>query len=745
MRNDVMVITNRIPIIKCKEGFVRQTTYRPDTATMDTPPQKHWWDDLPEVVEVKQNDIEEAKKKFQQAKEKYEAMTDVYEQKKLAEDNGKWMRSLISTGTFNDRIKALALIVQAGPFNTYGYLMQLLNHCQKKNKDEAELAIRATKELFQTYLMPPRVLYSFQQRDFTVATPFILTKYYFEHLIKNAYAQFIEILRKATMDQLEKFKVTIIKCASELVVTVPEQRSNMLSVVVNKMGDINGKTASKASYFVSEMLRKHEEVATDIIGAIRDVISRPNISATAVRRCLTALNSIKYSRKNPQQAEAMLSLLVVYFTSLFKEKNQDVRALQNVIIGMRKCTQYCKNFDEARKHLNELYKLARTAPLTRSIECISMLSEIDSTKRFMRLLYERIDDIHSMTSAKQLFYISLIRKTLLSDTSYEVIASFIKRLLINALTEEPPFICGVLSIISELLAKHKLLRTLFSSGSAFDDDEEHYNDIEIDDEGNKTVLNAKEKATVEYDMRKRDPQYTGAVKCKCYELDVLVHHYHPMVRAFALALVKGRVVKMDAEVWNSLGSKRLLDRFALKKLVKEDAAAEKDGHKKFDDDTKQKAPTLMVVNSDEFISLDRSDVPVDMRFFYDYYVDKHVEPGLRSVDDKEELNDVDGMSEDLEEDDDVVYGIGLQKPADDDDGPALEFDVEADKVVKGESAKPAATEEDLSEGEYDYNDIINHEGDELLGDEEEEVEDVSEMSIEEGNVIDEDDDVPSDA
>ena len=109
-------------------------------------PQTKWWDDMPTAPEHPiKNDIEISTKKFQTAKDKYESMCAIYEQKKLQEHNGKWMRSLISSGTFSDKIKALALIVQSGPFNTYNYLIQLMGHCNKKNKDESELAIRATK------------------------------------------------------------------------------------------------------------------------------------------------------------------------------------------------------------------------------------------------------------------------------------------------------------------------------------------------------------------------------------------------------------------------------------------------------------------------------------------------------------------------------------------------------------------------------------------------------------------------
>ncbi|EKE38012.1 hypothetical protein ENUP19_0161G0030 [Entamoeba nuttalli] len=709
-----------------------------------------WWKDLPEEIKPIKNDNEIAKKKFKQAKEKYEAMTSVYEQKKLAEHNGKWMRSLITTGTYNDKIKALALIVSSGPFNTYNYLVQLLGHCTKKNRDEAELAIRATKELFQQHLLPKRCLLNFQQQNFEIATPYILSKYYFEHLLKNSYAQFLEILKNASMGNVNKFKLTAIRCASELAASCPEQRYKAISLVVNKLGDLNGKVANKTDFYIQELLKRYKDTTEDIINAIRELIIRPNVNQITIRRGLTSLKNIQYSKNNPEQAEAMIKLLIVYFKSLYNQKEIDTRALQNVIIGMRKCINCCKNFKEIEEHLTDLYKIARTIPFTRALECVSLLNEIDRSKRCNRLIYEKVNEITELPSEKQFIFLNILRNNLLKEESIDVIASFIKKLLIKSLYSSPSFICSVLGIVSNMLIKYPILKGLFDNGELLDDDEEHYHDIDIDDSGNQIIKNEGEKSQHEFDWNKRDPAYTGAINTKCFEINFLLHHYHPTVRQLTQSLINGTPIHVNLELWESLSSKLLLDRFALKKLIKDQPHEEEeqtnDGHISFDKKTVNKTkdekndPRKMIVNSEEFIELKRDKIPSELLFFFDYYIDKHVEKGVAenkptNNTQEEHDDDSDGMSEDLEEDDDIIYNgkVYVKKEEEPEEGnlEEIEFNVSKENINN---------EEKSEEDEYDYEDIMDHETNELLGLDDDQI-DEGDMSIEEGNVIDEEDDV----
>ena len=767
---------------------------------MENKPQAKWWDDMPTApTKPIKNDSELSQKKFQTAKDKYEAMCSVYEQKKLQEHNGKWMRSLISSGTYSDKIKALALIIQSGPFNTYNYLVQLMGHCNKKNKDESELAIKATKELFQNYLLPKRNLFNFQHQNFEIATPYILAKYYFEHCVKQAFNQFIEILRRASMENVSKFKLNAIKCCSELAAAVVEQRGKLIGVVVNKLGDTSGNIVKKVNFYISELIKRYKDTINDIINSIRELIVRSNVNDVTVRRAMTCLNGVTYTKNEPERAENMMSLLIVYFTSVMKEENIkkmkkdefDNRMIQSIIIGIRNCHKYCRSIKQIEDKLDDMYKIVRLIPLNRALECLSLLGEIDKSKRFTRIVYEKINDILTIPMNKQFIFLMIIKQHLMEQENLDLVASFVRKLLIQSLCATPSFICSVLSLVSELLNKFKLLRGMFDNNSNLDDEDEHYNDIEEDEDGKEFVRNETESTKVEFDIAKRSPEYSNAINTKCYEITLLLHHYHPVVRAFVSNLITNKPIRMNGEIWESISLKTLYNRFALKKLKKEtpeDEENEDDDNKDekhivFDDDNKGKKGKknaeeekehriareneirLMVVNSEEFLDIKRESIPLECVFFYDYYTDKRVEKELETKkkkkdEDEEEMSvedDSDGMSEDLEEDEGIIYE-GMHKEIKDEveseedekQMKEIAFEVGEEDIYMEEEndfektmkkTKTKSKKKDDSD-EYDYDDIMDYGANELLGMENDQLENEEDMSIEEGNVIDEEDDAP---
>ncbi|KAL7719248.1 CCAAT-binding factor domain-containing protein [Entamoeba marina] len=317
----------------------------------------------------------------------------------------------------------------------------------------------------------------------------------------------------------------------------------------------------------------------------------------------------------------------------------------------------------------------------------------------------------------------MVRNVLLEETEFDRIASFIKKMLAYSLMASPAFICAVLSILTEVIQKYPMLKGMFDNNHGLDDEEENYYDIDIDDDGKEVFRNKKDEIIFEYDIKKRDPLYSNAIKTKCFEINLLLNHYHPTVRSYTQALMNSTTVHMTQTIWKSLSLKTLLDRFALAKLVKETKENLKANVKR--------NPHLMVVNSDEFLEMKREKIPVDLLFFYDYYVDKHVEAGLKEVDVNNIDDDVDsdGMSEDLEESDDVIYNGVTKKDVSEDDEKEIDFDVAEENII----------DNDMSEDdEYDYDDIV--EAHQELLDDDGEIE-IDDMSIDENNIIEEDDDV----
>lgn len=154
-----------------------------------------------------------------------------------------------------------------------------------------------------------------------------------------------------------------------------------------------------------------------------------------------------------------------------------------------------------------------------------------------------------------------------------------KRLLQICFTQNVPFICGSLMLISEILKVKKHLFQLDHSmlseevvqsndleekfGKEQDDEEEKFTDVKLESEDEKDAQSDEEpngkvdnKSTAaaswvhkkniifkkhdKYDYHERNPMYCGADKTLSYELVPLTQHYHPTVVIFANKLMSVR-------------------------------------------------------------------------------------------------------------------------------------------------------------------------------------------------------------
>ena len=123
-----------------------------------------------------------------------------------------------------------------------------------------------------------------------------------------------------------------------------------------------------------------------------------------------------------------------------------------------------------------------------------------------------------------------------------------------------------------------------------------------------------------YDMRKRDPQFTGAEHSCMWEICELSQHYHPSVEAWAKMLTAGVPIKYKGDPLRDFTPMRFLERFVFKK-----PKTKKTNHggslmqRHQIGDGGEAAPT---VNEPEFASRNRADVPVEEQFFHQYFTQR---------------------------------------------------------------------------------------------------------------------------
>lgn len=146
----------------------------------------------------------------------------------------------MKSGTLSDKISALTLVCQESPLHTTKTLENLLALARKKSRSQAVQALRAIKDLFaQGMLLPPnRKLKMFNKQPCLGAKgtqDVHLLVWAYEDWLKNFYFEVLKTLESLCADQLEYARKNAVGYVYELLKEKPEQESNLLRMLVNKL------------------------------------------------------------------------------------------------------------------------------------------------------------------------------------------------------------------------------------------------------------------------------------------------------------------------------------------------------------------------------------------------------------------------------------------------------------------------------------------------------------------------------
>lgn len=320
------------------------------------------------------------------------------------------------------------------------------------------------------------------------------------------------------------------------------------------------------------------------------------------------------------------------------------------------------------------------------IQQISAMRHI-ATDRFYRTLYESLLDPRLLTTSKQILYLNLLYRSLKADVSIRRVQAFVKRLLQIIQLHEPPFICGVLYLINELIGTFPSIKSMLSTPEDHDSDseEEHYEDAPED----AAAKDATPSKRPHYDPRKRDPEYANADLACLWELLPLQAHHHPSVSVLARKLLNQEAIKEkpDPTLYTLMN---FLDKFAFRnaKIKSKEHGSSimqpmsgtskasdylvtaRDGDRYHDP-----------VNSEQFWKKKAGDVRVDEAFFHAYFERAGKAKQTSKKQKKKNKKGKDGDSEDSGEDE-VWKALVNSRPDiegdDNDDDGFSDFDMDSD-------------------------------------------------------------------
>ncbi|KGO73504.1 CCAAT-binding factor [Penicillium italicum] len=538
-----------------------------------------------------------ANKLLQEENEEYAAA-----QRASASSSHKFYSTIMTSGTLSDKISALTLNVQESPLHNTKALETLIALGKKRSRAQAVEVLRSLKDMFAqgTLLPSDRRLKSFTNQPGLVAAfqgaggrwnekdplPGGLKKselivWAFENIVKDQFFEVIKILEIWCNDEIEFSRTRAVSYVYELLKEKPEQETNLLRLLVNKLGDPGKKIASRASYLLLQLMQSHPMMKPIIIKSVEEVLFRPGQSSHAKYYAVITLNQTILRLKEEKVAAQLLDIYFGLFLVLLKPSPQGKPApkgkynkhgkgskgkgdddaakgqaqddemreklISGVLTGVNRAYPFTDSDSERMsKHLDTLFRITHSSNFNTSIQALMLIQQLTvsnqvSGDRFYRTLYESLLDPRVATSSKQSLYLNLLYKSLKNDLNVRRVKAFVKRLVQVLGMHQPSFICGVFFMIRELEKTFTGLSSLVDQPEENDDDDEEvFRDVlDEDDEQPELapVVEAKKHNNV-YDPRKRDPEHSNADRSCLWELLPFTTHFHPSVSLNATNLLE---------------------------------------------------------------------------------------------------------------------------------------------------------------------------------------------------------------
>jgi ribosome biogenesis protein MAK21 len=482
----------------------------------------------------------------------FAAEVEAYESKLASATSAdrKWMKTVLSTGTASDRLAAMTLLVQESPLHALRHLDGLLALAKKRGRRESQQAIDALKDLFISNLLPSdRKLLHFAARPFLKECDRVkaetLVYWAFEDCLKNRYAQLIAILQDHLSDAISYFKSNALKTVAELLTEKKEQEAALLSTLVNKLGDPQGKIASKAQFLLSQLVTTHEALKGVVVREVRQFLIRSNLSTQAQYFAVVFLNQITLSSKLKAVAADLINTYFTLFELCSKRGQLDTRLLSAILTGINRAFPYTEGDaavqQDLEKRADALFHIVHTGSFNASVQALVLLQHVCSRKRavmdvgdtledrYYRALYSKISLDDLISSGKHTLFLNLVFKSCKSDPDAGRVRATLKRLAQVALYMPAQFAASSVFLVSVVVQARGDLTTLIAGthvevsaavGTA------HADTRSLAGEDASATLSS-------YDAWKREPKYCGAGSSLLWELLPLALHAHPSVRKFA--------------------------------------------------------------------------------------------------------------------------------------------------------------------------------------------------------------------
>ncbi|KNZ56004.1 hypothetical protein VP01_2523g3 [Puccinia sorghi] len=229
----------------------------------------------------------------------------------LSESDKAFIHRILTSGTSTDKLSALTLLVSSAPLHSRNHLSSLLNIAKKRNREESARTLRSVVEWLrgagnpQSGGLPPRKLKYFRDQPALsiIAKAHGLSKarrkfkhdhpdpleydqwlaiWAFEDWLKHWYLDLLRVIEASSHDPIVNTRSQSLSHLFNLLKDKPEQEQNLLTLLVNKLGDSNKMICSRASHYLLELLQVHPLIKPIVAREISALVLKPIIHPSKV-------------------------------------------------------------------------------------------------------------------------------------------------------------------------------------------------------------------------------------------------------------------------------------------------------------------------------------------------------------------------------------------------------------------------------------------------------------------------------
>lgn len=621
----------------------------------------------------------------------------VLEHQPKADQKKSWITEIAKQGTYSDKIAALTIKIQEDPLHNVGALQNLVGMVKIGKKQQCSLVIDSLTELFTRVLLRTELL-TFENQPLSELSKLddlkqrklLLSSWLFEEKLKNLYSSFVEALSTVGLDSIPVNREKSISALYKLLLNSTECEMQIIRYIVNKFGDTVHKVASKAMYTMRLILKHRPNLDQAIFEEVRKLLFRSNIKQRAQYYGICFLTQID----TKVIAKEVIELYLSFFKACVKTGAIDSRLIGALLVGVNKSYPHVKSGIQP-EQIQTMYKIVHLAPFNISLQALLLIRQLENNDRYYCALYKKISDERLITTSHQAICIHLIYKSIWDDNCTERMISFMKRILQMCLYCPVPMVSGIFCMISRLMKKHKgiigksrfeEIKTeiiskppIILSNTLKDEveEEEKYFDVQSNvTDSTETpqksswyhlkapqvviepeIPQAPKEREVKnyYDYTARNPKYAGGEHAILGELIPLSRHYHPTVATFASRIITGKSIYYDGNPLADFTLLHFLDRFSFKnpKKPREGQGQENDELFRSVGTSKKhyvpKGLKSMSVVSEEYLSHEEKQIPLDEVFLYKYLKQRPKSKKSKKADensDEDGFSDVDSVNSD---------------------------------------------------------------------------------------------------